>query len=362
MKTRRQKVFAILAACLLCASFFAVPVSALDQMEIFDIRNQIYNYGMGPGGNYDPNYKPFSSLKYVNGEDDLEVLDYFYSDEFDTPEVFTDTGKMTFNLQLDDDFGLLNYYINDLPTGLSFSDNDTFFIESGRLLLMLDNDNFSLSQCRFVIRSSADNDSFDFGEVVAATDILEIDFTSKNKFLSYPQLFFKIIQNTKPSDDLCLCVEFYATLQGDDIGKITFSVSDFTVKFGVGKSPDYPIYPAPDSGNMGSLDSTESQLQDSASAGLNESAELFGSLSTNLNGFGSSIMRVTRLMISLGDKIPYLKLIVNISLALGLFASLLGLAGSIVSAADRKAGREAARAARQAQNERLARAIERSRK
>ena len=36
--------------------------------------------------------------------------------------------------------------------------------------------------------------------------------------------------------------------------------------------------------------------------------------------------------------------LVHISLSLGLFASLLGLAGSIVSAADRKAGREAAAA------------------
>lgn len=373
MKTRRQKVFAILSACFLCASFFAVPVSAADQLTTVAVENIIYEYGMDHTGSGELDVRPYSSFYLY--EPTFSNISFSLFDTYtafierfliDSPLISTSGSSYmgfeypSLNPSLNH-FGI--YFINNLfDDGVvrTFSRGDTVFLDSSFFPILL-YDGARLTNYRFTIRDYGDPYNFYFGNVVASTDIISANVTDEDSGFDYDRLAFNF-NNTVSSSELCLCLEFQLDIVQDEL-YFEIEKTSLTFQFGAGVSPDYPIYPsAPGGDDVGNLDSAEQELIQGSQQGLNNAADNFASFGDRIRSFSTCFIRIANYLNRIVGNTPYLDLVLWISLSLGIYASLLGLAGAIVSASDRKAGREAAAAARTAQNERLARAIERSRK
>lgn len=347
MKTRRQKVCVVLVTVFLCASFFAVPVSAA---EVYDVEfetplpGETSLFRVGPGDyshwlSYDINWSELSPPK--------EVTDI-------GPSVDPSGALYTFDW-FSSNQGIVSFWLGTSKFGVErYQTSDVIWIDPGLFnLRVIVGEYISFSNYRFSLRPVYDD--YTVGPVIASTDIQSLHLSGVSNgmnsvVVNYPRMNF-VINDSVSAIGLVLCLDVSGSSMNSTNQIIGIFEDVFTLHYANGSDPNLPSYAPPNSGNTGSLDSTESQLQNNASAGLNQTDEIFSSVSTNINGFATSFLRIARLMTRLGDKVPYLNIVVQLSLALGLFASLLGLAGSIVSAADRKAGREAQRAARKAENE-----------
>ena len=340
MKTRRQKVFATLIACLLCASFFVVPVSAETQ----------YDFSI-----YAPEYSDNYYFRVIDGDINytnlLNQRTWWHMDE---PEAV-----MYYD---DEDYTVYDFYIpNSKNNGLCavwlgnfriaeehrYQTSDTIWIDPGRLLLGSDRDYFSVNYMRFSLRYVT---STGVQAVFAATDWQSISIGSFNERLveiEYPRMNFEIYDNCT-AIGLVLCVDFaVSALDGSTEKMIVVTPNDFKIHYSVGTGPNTPIYPAPDQGNIGQMESAEDQLMQGGQAGIDAGADTFTQFTQEFNqpSLARCFVKISDIFVRLSG-LPQMNTLVHISLSLGLFASLLGLAGSIVSAADRKAGREAAAAAR----------------
>lgn len=353
MKTRKQKVIckvlSIIVSILLLASFFVVPVAALDQMTTFKISNIMYEYGGDPN---DPEQRPFSSLHVFENRPNFSlssingrVID---SGDSENPLYITNG----YDLYMEYTFPYLNldysyfgvYYINQLfddNVTRTFAPGDTLFLDASFFGCWTLTDTV-LTQYRFTLREGGDPYDFSCGRVVAFTDIKSFHIDEGSEGFDYDRLAFNFTTDIK-SNSLCLCFEFVIDLTDDDF-EVGFESTDFKIQFGSGVSPNYPIYPpAPGGDDIGHLDSQEQQLIQDSQVGLDagldvmqNTGDLITDLEANLNlvAFTGALNNILNRLIL----IPGLSPLVNISLSLGLFASLFGLAASIISADDRRAG------------------------
>lgn len=362
MKIRKQKVISrilcMVVSIFLLASFFVVPVAALDQMTTVTIQNILYEFG---GDDNDPDQRPYSS---ANGfgqnsrKPSFSALNNVQSGSnhaFDALGVYVESDTIFFDFYADQfDYYFLIYYINqvfDDGVTRNFSQGDTFFIENGHIGVWT-TDPSSMSQCRFVLRDFGNDYSFDYGRVVAYTDVFDINVTEDGDGIDYDRLSFNFREDVT-SDSLCLCVEFLCDLDGGNLFQVLFEQDNYRLSFGPGVSPNYPIYPsAPGGDDIGHLDSQEQQLLQDSQAGLDAGVDVMentGNLITdleadlNLVAFTGALNQILNRIVL----IPGLDPLVHISLSLGLFASLFGLAASIISAASHRSGQAASESKRE---------------
>lgn len=175
--------------------------------------------------------------------------------------------------------------------------------------------------------------------LLGTSDMYEVNYTGgKGYTIDLPATEVKINYG---SDNAVVALEIFM----ERSSAANFSMNNATVTFGYGSpsSPDYPSYVAPDDGNMGALEDTEDQLLQGSEQGLNNATETFTNFGSTIMQFEQGMVLISQMMTRLTGNIPLVGAIVTISMSLGIFASLLGLAGAIVSAADRKASAEARR-------------------
>lgn len=364
MKTRKQKVISrilcMVVSILLLASFFVVPVSAADLLSNVVISNIMYDYG---GDSHDSDQLPYESLNVFYMPYDLLFTSYNNTTSSNAsslnPLYIDNTRNQYMEFTFADvdpnnyHFGV--YYINQLfddGVNRTFAKGDTLFIDGG-FFGCWTFDDARLTQFRFTLRELGDSGTFSYGRVVASTDVINFNITEDSEGFDYDHLAFNFSQDIT-SPDLCLCFEFKADLPDTDF-IVGFESTEFIIQFGDGVSPNYPIYPsAPGGDDIAGLGSAEQELLDSSAAGLDEGVFIIGNIGNLINGSRAGIDLVAFLgafngMMDRLFVIPGVNPLVYISLSLGLFGSLFGLAGSIISAASRGSGqakREAERESR----------------
>lgn len=124
-------------------------------------------------------------------------------------------------------------------------------------------------------------------------------------------------------------------------GNITLVNQPFSVSCGDPNSPNAPAYNKPDGGSVSDLGSAEDSLVSGSQAGIDKAGEAFSSVDTNLAGYINGLLMCSKIMGAAMTKMPWLGTVIEISLALGLFASLLGLAAALIGASDRRAAASA---------------------
>lgn len=124
-------------------------------------------------------------------------------------------------------------------------------------------------------------------------------------------------------------------------GNITLVNQPFAVSCGDPNSPNAPAYIKPDGGSVSDLGSAEDSLVSGSQAGIDKAGEAFSSVDTNLAAYINGLLMCSKIMGVAMSKMPWLGTVIEISLALGLFASLLGLAAALIGASDRRAAASA---------------------
>lgn len=119
-------------------------------------------------------------------------------------------------------------------------------------------------------------------------------------------------------------------------GNITLVNQPFAVSCGDPNSPNAPAYNKPDGGSVSDLGSAEDSLVSGAQDGIDKAGEAFSSVDTNLAGYINGLLMCSKIMGAAMTKMPWLGTVIEISLALGLFASLLGLGAAIIGASNRR--------------------------
>lgn len=366
MKTRKQKVisriFCMVVSILLLASFFVVPVSAAD--------GQYYTFrpSLDPEDN-------FSYLYYQhNSSFDNFPLDYTPFSFWDKIEpVDADGDYASFEFKFDSDTGY-NYLL--YPLGVSSLSSDgssivltsdsTAFLEDGRFYLSVygeDTEFVAAIKARFTVRDCIPIPNPDggidgnlFGVVYGETDIFDIYVSPNTKpYFNYPRL--DITFNNDVATPVMLCLELLISAADPyEVKIVDMETNTAKLFYGGGTSPNNPVFPSAPGGDLISgLGSSEQELLDSSAAGLDEGVSIMsgiGNFLGNTRAGGLDLVMFTAsfntIMNSLVD-IPGINSLVMISLSLGLFGSLFGLAGSIISASSRRSGqakREAQREAR----------------
>lgn len=335
MKTRKQKVISILACVFLLASFFAIPVSAAD-----DVYKVTFEY---------PDPTIIDQLQYIAGITSTETYltngPYWNFYNPVSASATADYGQFRFTVP--DGFDTDVYvgaYVGRSKFDLStYSTSDTVWIDPCKVDFRIFGGS-TLYAFRFSLRQFTDDVTIT--NVVGHSDWTIVNLYSSNDLqsVSVPQTAINMIQGGD-FYGLGLFIDMYF-YQPTPTFYFGIGYNSVTVNYSQILTPNTPIYPPPDSGDLGNLESAEGQLMDSNTAGLDAANNAFLSFADNLVSFGLVFTRISMMLNRFVNGVPLVSVLVWISLSLGLFASLLGLAGAIVGAADRKAGREAARAAR----------------
>lgn len=124
-------------------------------------------------------------------------------------------------------------------------------------------------------------------------------------------------------------------------GNITLVNQPFAVSCGDPNSPNAPAYNKPDGGSVSDLGSAEDALVGGTQDGIDTAGDAFSSVDTNLAAYINGLLMCSKIMGAAMTKMPWLGTVIEISLALGLFASLLGLAAALIGASDRRAAASA---------------------
>jgi hypothetical protein len=124
-------------------------------------------------------------------------------------------------------------------------------------------------------------------------------------------------------------------------GNFILQNQPFAVSCGDPNSPNAPAYNKPDGGSVSDLGSAEDSLVSGAQDGIDKAGEAFSSVDTNLAAYINGLLMCSKIMGAAMTKMPWLGTVIEISLALGLFASLLGLAAALIGASDRRAASSA---------------------
>lgn len=155
--------------------------------------------------------------------------------------------------------------------------------------------------------------------------------------LSLPSVSFDITQDVT---NCFVAIQFKCTR--DSGVENVFTINNFNFHYGYGNpnSPEYPGYSKPDTGAADDLDSIENELKDQSTEGFNTANSYFSGFFDTIQPYSSGLLFVADVMNLSIDTIPFIGHLLGISLALGLFGFILGLAGSIAGAADRRQRRE----------------------
>ena len=153
--------------------------------------------------------------------------------------------------------------------------------------------------------------------------------------------FFVDVDHTLASGGSIAKLRFNLYISRFDSTTFNIVNADFSLSCGSSGSPEAPAYSAPDGGSVSDLGSAEDSLTNSAQDGIDKAGEAFAGVDNNLSGYLNGLLMCSRIMGAAMIKLPWLGSVIEISLALGLFASLLGLAAALIGASDRRAAAQA---------------------
>lgn len=312
----------------------------------FDTVNASYLYQISFDGNTaDYIFDQMDNAAQIFNFYDIEPSDYdgdFATFEFN-PRVVGDSHLTGVVMPL----GLST--LSDDGSSVLISTEDTLYLEAGRFYAEIDTELNALISARFTIRpvyNTLPNGNSTFSTVYASTDYLNDIYISNQTrgYFDYPLLTFNDTGYFEDgvSTPVFLCVEFVlSTAEPLDITILNVEATTARLFYGSGTSPNNPIYPPADGGNVGNLDNVEQELIGSQQQGLDNTGTVIGNaenvildLDTDLH-LGAFVQALNPIL----DKIVTISgfdALVNMSLALGIFASLLSLSASIIGAGDRR--------------------------
>ena len=373
-KTRRQKVFCILACILLCASFFVCPlaVSAADDSE-----GKYYNSFIGYNDRYyavragyrldyslsdaysfiDTHTIPQiineadSGIEHSEGYYDYDYQSYIVDEYFDPDAPGFSFGVFTLAFACD---------IVTLPQ-LEYALTETF-IQDGSLRFF--SENIIVSEVRFSIRA-VEKDTDRILTVWSSSAPISVgssnvNWTSFNVVYEYDQLFdFRNINMTCPVLPVryVLCVDFGFRRSPDHgIGFENFSINvdDMFYADVYNYSNDYPLI-GPDPPSGGGDDGTviippdsvvgnwDTSFLENGSLLLNQTLDKFDGSEASLQSltnefksllpsFKNGLLNVSVMLGYLVDDLPFASFLITFSLLMGLISFVFNLASSAAGA------------------------------
>lgn len=341
MKTRKQKVITILASVFLLASFLCFPVSAAD-----DYYTAVFHYPyLGVDDTtFEDNYFGFCLLESSLNDYDWDTLRRPYTDFYwssGDSEDLTGYGYHWLWPSGYNNQGYISFYLGSSSFGISsYVPEDTIWVDPVDLLLIFPDAYSGVFQYRFAFRDVSSGN--DVGSVVGYSEWVSYRAAS---YESWSEIDLSIARTamtiTKGGsyDGLAFFIEFFGTSMNQSMG-LAMDEYGVSVNYGKGHSPNYPVYNAPSgSDEIGGLTTQEDELLEDTEEGsylANEYFQHFNSVYT-LGYFPAGLVAITNVMGSFINNIPGFTALMNVSLSLGLFATLLGLAAAVFGAADRRA-------------------------
>ena len=217
------------------------------------------------------------------------------------------------------------YFFTDFPVSFNVSDGDIVFIDSFLLKWYIGGANNFIYRYRVCMGDFAVQPEY-------FTQWYNAPYSSGNSTLSVqvPDITIDITSDVTIGS---FFIEFqmYHPIEG------SFSLYNFSTRVGYGNpsSPEAPGYTKPDGGAIDDYHDLEQGVLNDTESGMNAANSIFGGFVDNIFGFVSGLLFVSELMGLFIVKVPVVGLLIQISLALGLFAVLVGLSGSIIGAKER---------------------------
>lgn len=360
MKTRVQKVICVGVCILLCASFLIVPVSAaeessssfctnvyMNQQEYRDVI--VWTWGTD-------HYAPFDDLAHVDwdtlSEDNDELVTVHY-DSYDfvyynyNIDVRPPSGVPYFAIS----YAFIDSYI--LSKSLDFN----FCITAG-MFDFFTSTNICVTDIRFSLREFNSSNS-KIGDVVAVSDFYKIGAPTGTMTNDYDvqiaaggpiRLRNTTGFNVAPGCTV-LCIDLKVvplTLSkpfsvGIDLNS-KFSFWQTSNVYGPQEAPYYPelsepFFKGPDNSDFNGLLSVQDGVLGNYSDGGSTLSSLFSDFQSSFAKFAGGLRNVSSLLAYIVDGFPMMSPLISMSLMLGLFSFIMGLAGSIASAAGRRSSR-----------------------
>lgn len=340
MKTRKQKVITILASVFLLASFclFPLAVSA-------DGYNS-YTFNLPRYGD-DHNSEFFRFAKLV---DTLNSANWNSLNRADTlffigTDVNNPQGAgydWTWPASYQGYSGCCSFYLGYSDFGYSsYNKTDTVWVDPFDLTFFFPHMYTGTTQFRISFRSVDKSKGLMDGVGPSIGRSSWITFNYQNYIdggtatVSVPKTEIHILDPGQ-YDGLAVCIDIVCLSGQSQIG-IGYLNDTFCINYAQGTNPNLPAYNGPaGSSDIANMESMESDLVSGSQSGLNEAVSLFNSLSSSINSFRSGLVVASNIISKFITIAPF-RIIVDISLTLGILGSLLALSGSIISASDRRA-------------------------
>lgn len=331
MKTRVLKILGIaLITVALTVSFFAIPVSAADVYRVvlnFPTPEVNYFGFVRHESSFDSN--SFSTYRPASATVDLSSGVRYV---FGVPDVYAGKGYMSVVIGFSS-FGNSDgqYFSSDVFWTDPFTFNYTFD--------QLANSKGTTSRWRLALRQMT-NDGITY---IAGTSDWVSELNGDQASIDVPKTRIPLDSNVNCSG-LALCIDFQFDVSDpngefDSTQAVNFNVVDGQVvcNYANQNSPDLPLYDGPtDTGKVDELDVLDQEVLAGVQDGMDTWNDLSGDLGNSLATFRSGLHFVTNILnIPLQDNIV-IRDFVQICLSLGISASLLGIAGSIIGAAARR--------------------------
>lgn len=336
MKTRRQKVCAILVTLFLCASFFAVPVSAAE-----DYTSVTFQFPMA-----ETNYfgfalyeNSFNNNSFAQYRDPAYVSDVgtYVNYEFELPSSYVSNGVGTA-------FCALVLGISKFDQTAYLTDH-TFWVNPFTFSYRFDQV-AGIHAYRVSLRQMDLTSGVTY--IVGSSDWVSYPGASSGK-VEVAQTMVPILKDYIPTNNagLALCLDFQMEAPAQGAIYFRFEVLDSAViaNYASQPSPNIPSFTPPSGTDI--LDENSGLEQDILNSDTvqdleTNTAELFSSLDGSLLNFRDGILFATRCMniylVPASDEDGWFHDLVQISLALGIVATLLGITGSIIGAAVKRRG------------------------
>lgn len=229
-------------------------------------------------------------------------------------------------------------FLFEANTGFSVSAGDVIEIESFDFTWFIggaDNYVSAVSIMFGTVLESYDpnnNSLYRIDNIVAASEWVYTGFTSGQAVqrFTFPDTTLKVDKGGQVD---VVWLSFYL----NHPVRAAFNIERVSFTFGYGNrnSAEAPNYTPPDEKPVDDYVDKEQELLDDTSEGMDIAEGIFNGFGDNLAGFVAGMMFVSNLM-NLGiTQIPAVGIIVQISLACGLFGVIVGLTGSILGAAER---------------------------
>lgn len=255
-----------------------------------------------------------------------------------------DTGTET------DRSGACSIFIGRSQFGVNtYGASDTIWCEPFSFKLLLPTEYSTTTYFRIALREVDSGNSI--GGRVGSSDWINISLSNapSNDFgssfdVTIPRTYIRIY-NGGNYEGLSVHLEFQCASMDNAMG-IGSNQSNLTIFYGVGSSPNYPTFTPPDTAIVNEVKALDDQvLNNSVVSSLEVNTEdLFSNIGSSLPMFVDGIKfaseRLNMFFNTPNNNLLWFRHFIQISLALGIAASLLGIAASIIGAATRGGGKK----------------------